>query len=54
VDGLKVVRHDRTWRYGDSPSILHIHNLGRKYSLWNLYTSTTSWSSLGSETLQWS
>jgi len=38
VDGLKVVRHDRTWRYGDSPSILHIHNLGRKYSLWNLYT----------------
>ncbi|AHC51159.1 glycosyl transferase [Sulfolobus acidocaldarius SUSAZ] len=38
IDGIKVVRHKRTWIYRDSPSVLHFHNLGRKLSTWNLYT----------------
>lgn len=38
MDGIKVVRHKRTWIYRDSPSVLHFHNLGRKFSTWNLYT----------------
>ncbi|QKQ99399.1 glycosyltransferase family 4 protein [Metallosphaera tengchongensis] len=38
MDGIRVVRHRRTWVYRDSPSILHFHNLGRKFSSWNLYT----------------
>ncbi len=38
MDGIDVVRHARTWFYGDSPSVLHFHNLGRKLSTWNLYT----------------
>ncbi|AWS00673.1 glycosyltransferase [Metallosphaera hakonensis JCM 8857 = DSM 7519] len=38
IDGIRVVRHGRTWRYRKGPDLLHFHNLGRKLSAWNLYT----------------
>lgn len=38
IDGIRIVRHSRTWSFGDSPSVLHFHKLGRRRSLWNLYT----------------
>ncbi|MCG3108787.1 D-inositol-3-phosphate glycosyltransferase [Metallosphaera sp. J1] len=38
IDGIKVIRHPRTWRFSKEPDLLHFHNLGRKFSPWNLYT----------------
>ncbi|WP_188848473.1 glycosyltransferase family 4 protein [Sulfodiicoccus acidiphilus] len=37
IEGIKVIRRNRIWRTSDP--IVHLHNLGKLRSTWNLYTT---------------